>query len=151
MDSQAITPWRVPVFSECEGLVSCRFIRDYIYEGAAQDGGTPLTAIEEQAINAFDRTSHREGTPVKFQLEPGEAVFINNLTVLHARTSYVDHSDADKKRLLLRLWTKMHDGRPTVPELKIFDGNNEHGIPPQPGRTPGFVRRTVRKTIAEVS
>jgi hypothetical protein len=149
--SESITPWRVPVFSECEGLVSCRYVRDYICEGAAQDGGTTLTENEVQAIDAFDRASHREGTPVKFQLEPGEAVFINNLTVLHARTSYTDHDMADEKRLLLRLWTKMQNGRPTVPELKIFDGENEHGIPQQSGRTPSFARRTQRKSIAEVS
>ncbi|MFT5113438.1 MAG: hypothetical protein ACI8P9_002769 [Parasphingorhabdus sp.] len=58
---------------------------------------------------------------------------------------------ADEKRLLLRLWTKMQNGRPTVPELKIFDGENEHGIPQQSGRTPSFARRTQRKSIAEVS
>lgn len=149
-NSESITPWRVPVLSEYQGVVSCRYVRDYIMEGAAQDGGTPLTESEKAAIDAFDRVNHQPGAPVKFMLEPGEAVFINNLTVLHARTGYEDHDDPAQKRLLLRLWTKMRDSRPTVPELKIFDGENEHGIPPQPGRTPSFVRRTRRRTIAEL-
>jgi hypothetical protein len=140
--SQPLTPWRVPVLSEREGWVSCRYVRDYILEGGVHETGEALTADELEALDYFDEISHRSGVPIKFTLEPGEAVFINNLTVLHARTKFVSHTNAHKKRLLLRLWMKSADCRPSVSELQIFDGADEQGIPPQAGRTPSYRGQT---------
>jgi len=141
-DSQPVTPWRVPVLSEKDGWVSCRYVRDYILEGGVHETGEPLSDDEIEALDYFDDISHRDGFPIKFTLEPGEAVFINNLTVLHARTKFRSHSDADKKRLLLRLWMKSGDARPSAPELQIFDGQDEQGIPAQAGRTPSYAGKT---------
>ena len=141
-DSAPVTPWRVPVLSEKEGLVSCRYVRDYILEAGAQPSGQPLSDSELDALNQFDDIAHRDGVPIKFTLEPGEAVFINNLTVLHARTRFESFSDPQQKRLLLRLWLRSHTPRPAVEALQIFDGEDEHGIPPQAGRKPRYVAKT---------
>ena len=145
-DSEPVTPWRVPVLSARDGQVSCRYVREYIMEATAHEGGVPLSEQDIEALDFFDDVAHRDGMPVHFTLEPGEAVFINNLTVLHARTKFESDSDSTRRRLLLRLWTKMRDGRPTVPELKIFDGENEHGIPAQPGRMPSYAGLTSKRT-----
>ena len=151
-DSEAVTPWRVPVLSEVDGHVSCRYVRDYIMEAPAQAAGAePFTEIEEEALDYFGDVSHREGVPIKFTLEPGEAVFINNLTVLHARTAFESDPHPDKKRLLLRLWMKAHESRPQRTELKIFDGDGEHGIPPQPGRTPSYAGRTRPQVMPDIA
>ena len=139
-NSSPVTPWRVPLFSEVDGWVSCRYVREYILEAGLREGGQVLSEKELEAINFFDAISHRDGIPIKFLLEPGEAVFINNLTVLHARTRFENFTDPACKRLLLRLWMTSASARPTKPELQIFDGDNEQGIPPQPGRTPSWVR-----------
>lgn len=32
--------------------------------------------------------------------------FVNNYCVLHSRTAFVDHSEQDRKRHLLRLWLR---------------------------------------------
>ena len=37
-------------------------------------------------------------------LKPGDLQIMNNNTVFHSRTAYEDYADADKKRLLYRLW-----------------------------------------------
>ena len=150
-DSDAVTPWRVPVLSKVDGLVSCRYVRDYIIEAQAHPGGSALTAKDIEALDYFDEIAHRDGVPIKFVLEPGEAVFINNLTVLHARTSFNTETIAEKKRLLLRLWMKMKPARPSVPELKIFDGVDEHGIPPQAGRLPSYAHRTPAQLMPKQS
>ena len=48
-------------------------------------------------------------------LEPGEIIFCNNFSVLHARTEF--RNSAEKTRLLARLWLNTPGGRPVVPEL----------------------------------
>ena len=146
-DSEPITPWRVPLLSECDGWVSCRYVRDYIIEAGVRDGGRPLSKEELEAIDLFDAISHREGVPIKFTLEPGEAVFINNLTVLHARTHFTSFDEPERKRLLLRLWMTSENARPTHPNLQVFDGDGEQGIPPQAGRTPSYVGQSAPQSI----
>lgn len=148
-NSDPLTPYRVPVLSECDGWVSCRYVRDYIIEAGVHETGEALSQSDLDALDYFDGISHRDGFPVKFTLEPGEAVFINNLTVLHARTSFESHPDANQKRLLLRLWITSDEVRPTLPELKIFDGPGEHGIPPQAGRTPSYAGRSKPQHMPE--
>ena len=146
-DSAAITPWQVPVLSEAQGLVSCRYVRSYIMEAAEREG-EPLSGPEVEALDCFEEIAHRDGVPISFVLEPGEAVLINNLTVMHARTAFRSDEHPERKRLLLRLWMMAHESRPQRPELKIFDGEGEHGIPPQAGRTPSYVSRVPTREIS---
>ena len=142
-----VTPWRVPVFSSCEGKVSCRFIRSYITEAAAHASVDTLSDREIEALDYFQALAHREGLPVKFMLEPGEAVFINNFTVLHARESFDNFQAMDKRRLLLRLWMTVPEGRPVIPQIQIYDSGRQGGVPPQPGRTPSYARKTKMENI----
>src|SRR5205823_5219589 len=62
----------------------------------------------------------------------GEAYFINNYTILHARTAF-DDGDApeDARRHLLRLWLDAPI-RPVHPYIR------SRGILPVAGRTPSF-------------
>jgi hypothetical protein len=144
-----LTPWRVPIFSECEQRVSCRYIRDYIVEATAHASGAPFGPLEEEALDYFDEVAHRPGMPLVFTLEAGEAVFVNNFTVLHARTAFEDGPDPARKRLLLRLWMTVPGGRPVVPEIQIYDSGREGGVPAQPGRTPSYARRTAHELMPD--
>ena len=137
-DSAPVTPWRVPVFSNCQGKVSCRFITGYMHEAAAHNNGETLSQLQVEALNYFDQVAHENGMPIHFTLEPGDTVFVNNFTVLHARTAFENDPDLTKKRLLLRLWMTVPDGRPVVPEIQIYDSGREGGVPPQPGKTPSY-------------
>ena len=47
-------------------------------------------------------------------LEPGEASFLNNYTVMHARSQFDDWEEPDKKRLMLRLWLDVERKRRPV-------------------------------------
>ena len=40
---------------------------------------------------------------------PGDAQFLNNYLIWHARTPYVDHPEAERKRDLYRLWLTMRE------------------------------------------
>jgi len=46
-------------------------------------------------------------------LEPGEMVLWHNFTNLHSRTEF--ENDATHRRLLLRLWLDVPEGRPVAP------------------------------------
>ena len=50
-------------------------------------------------------------------LEPGDFQILNNRTTLHSRQEFVDHAEADQKRLMLRIWMITPDGRPVAPEM----------------------------------
>jgi hypothetical protein len=75
---------------------------------------------------------------LEFTLQPGEAYFINNYTILHARTAF-DDGDApeDARRHLLRLWLDAPI-RPVHPYIR------SHGILPVAGRTPSFEEDAVQ-------
>ncbi|MFO0996737.1 MAG: TauD/TfdA family dioxygenase [Alphaproteobacteria bacterium] len=139
---EPVTPYRVPIFSERDGQVSCRYVRAYIREGA-HALSVPLTAEEESALDAFDEVAARPDMHVEFLLEPGEVVFFNNLTVLHARTAFENAPGPDSKRLILRLWLAVPGGRPTAPEIQIYSTGPEGGVPQQAGRMPTFEQKAL--------
>ena len=132
-----VTPHRVPVFSECNGLVSGRFVREYVEIAADEDPSIVLTNTDNAAISLLEATANRPDLALDFTMAAGEAVVANNFTVFHARTAFTD--DPDRRRHLLRLWLAADPPRPVVPETMQYPG--EPGIPPQWGRTPSFASR----------
>ena len=139
-----ITRHRVPLFSCRDGLVSCRYVRQFI-EIAAQESDRPLSALERAALDGFDEISRRPEMGIDVTLERGEAVFMNNFTVLHARTRFEDHDDPALKRHLMRLWLLADSPRPVVPEVAVHEGEfTGVGIAPQEGRTPTYAHKVTR-------
>ena len=45
------------------------------------------------------------------RLEPGDVQIINSHVTLHSRTEFVDHTEAERKRLLFRLWLAPPDSK----------------------------------------
>ena len=114
-----ITAYNVPVFCFVDGLLSACYIREFI-RTAAWELRQPLTRQQEKALAYFDATADRRDIVLKFMLQPGEASFINNYTVLHSRTGFADWPQTDKKRLLLRLWLQTTPRRPVHANLRRF-------------------------------
>jgi len=129
-----ITPHRIPVFSWAEGLLSCRYVRAYIDVAAAEDPTIELTDADLEALEFLEEIAGDPAFHVEFTLQPGEAVFANNFTVLHARTGFSDDVAAGRRRHLLRLWLAADPPRPLVADIQHFEG--EPGIQPQPGKMP---------------
>lgn len=136
-----ITPHRVPVYSERDGYVSCRIVRQYIEIAAEEYPEAALEDADREALLLFEELAARDDLCFKFTLESGEAIIANNYTVLHARTAFDDFEEPDLKRHLLRLWLSANPPRPTVPEIFIY-GIGEPGIPHRPGSVP-FYENTV--------
>jgi hypothetical protein len=116
-----ITQEPVPVLSECEGELSVVFLRSYI-EMAAKELGDSLSDTEQEALDYFEEVARRPDVKLEFTLEPGEAIFFNNCTMLHNRTAFEDHSDPELKRHLLRLWLMLDGRRPLAPAVHAYKG-----------------------------
>jgi hypothetical protein len=139
-DEDPITPHRVPHFSYLGGRLSCRYVRNYIRE-AAFALGEQLDDAAEEAFDTFDEIGRRPDFQLEFTLRRGEAVFMNNLTVLHARTAFENHGDPTRKRHLMRLWLASHTAPAVVPEIQIYSTGRGGGVPKQEdGRMPSFER-----------
>jgi len=134
-----ITPYDIPVFSNCDGKVSVFMVREII-NAAFRDLHRTFTPEEIDAIDAFRAAAQR----VQFEarLEPGEATFLNNYTVMHARSEFEDWDKPEQKRLMLRLWLDAErNARPVVPEIHIYkNAGGRSGIYPQPGRLPAVAQ-----------
>ncbi len=136
-DDDPVTPHYIPVFSEREGLVSGRYVPEYVQIAADEDPSIQLSDLDLEALELLHATTNRRDLVLDFTLAAGEAVVANNFTVFHARTGFVDRPG--QRRHLLRLWLAAEPPRPVVPETKQYPG--EPGIPPQPGRKPSFASR----------
>jgi alpha-ketoglutarate-dependent taurine dioxygenase len=106
------------------------FLRAYI-EMSARELGAPLTEREVAALDYFEEVGRRDDVMLTFMLEPGEAIFFNNCTMLHNRTSFEDHPDPARKRHLLRLWLMLDGGRPLTADIHAYKGTR--GILGHPG------------------
>ena len=116
---EPISRFRVPVFSLCDGVLSCVFLRAFI-DMAAEALGQPLSDEETAALDYFQELSERADLQVALNLAPGDAYVANNYTVLHSRTAFEDHVADNERRYLLRLWLKTVDGRPVVDAVRRF-------------------------------
>lgn len=116
---EPITAYRVPVFSFCDGSLSCVFLRAFI-DMAAEDLGEPLSNDEKAALDTFEALCERPDLQLNLTLRRGDAYIVNNYTMLHSRTAFEDHEAEDKRRYLLRLWLKADDGRPVVDAVRRY-------------------------------
>jgi len=127
-----VTPYRVPVFACCDGMLSCRYQRALIAAGH-RELGLRLSQREIEALDLFDEIAMAPENRLAFNLERGDALVVNNYTVLHARTRFTEHPDAARRRHLLRLWLDADDFRKVPDEMRLFPSAN--GVPQQPGRS----------------
>jgi hypothetical protein len=134
-DAPCVTPYDIPVFSERDGHISVFMVRE-IFNAALRELKRVFTPEEIDAVDTF-RATARE-LQFETRLEPGEATFLNNYTVMHARSEFDDWDEPEKKRLMLRLWLDAErQCRPVVPEIHIYENKGgRSGIDPQPGRLP---------------
>jgi hypothetical protein len=130
-----ITPYDIPVFSECGGKISLFFVGE-IFNAAFRDLKRAFTPQEIDAIDTFRVTARR--LQFETRLEGGEATFLNNYAVMHARSEFEDWDQPEKKRLMLRLWLDAaRNVRPVIPHIHIYENKcGRSGIDPQPGRQP---------------
>ena len=100
---------KVPIFATVDGKTSC-YYHPLFMRRAAKLRGEDLPADLETAVAFMRDVADRPDVRADFMLEPGEMMFWHNFTQLHSRTAFDDTPEA--KRLLLRLWINVENGRP---------------------------------------
>ncbi|HTO49115.1 MAG TPA: TauD/TfdA family dioxygenase [Burkholderiales bacterium] len=131
---EPVTPYRIPVFVRHNGQISVRYQRSGI-AAAHRALGVALTETELAAMDLFDEVAKAPEHRLAFFLERGDMLVINNYTVMHARTKFVEHAEPERRRHLVRLWLDADRFRDVPREVHLFAVN---GVPPQPGRACTF-------------
>jgi hypothetical protein len=130
---ERITPYRVPVFAEKDGVTSCLLSGNCSIVHQRQSVGGELTKEEIEALEYFEALLNRPEIRITVPLRIGEAVFLNNYEVVHARDAFEDAEEPAKKRHLLRLWLAGRPPRPRVAEQTVIvNPSGKQGIDPQP-------------------
>ena len=116
--------YRVPLFSRAGDTVSARYNRHWI-ESAAQRAGRRLAADEEALFDFVDGIARE--TCFEFAFGAGDAQFCNNYTVMHGRAAHEPEADADRRRLLMRIWFDVSAFRAFSDEAVVRYGVGRHG------------------------
>ena len=133
-DEEPTTPYRVPVFSIVKNQLSCRYQRAGIAAGH-RARGVPLDPADIAAFNLFDEVAKAPENRLAFHLERGEMMVVNNYTVMHARSQFDNHPEAERQRRLVRLWLDAPGFRDVPREFNLFSSN---GVPPQSGKRASY-------------
>lgn len=133
---EEVTQNAIPVFSRYRGRISCRFNQKQIEDGAAATG-TALTALERDAISSVGSLALSDTFRLDMDFLPGDIQLLNNHAILHSRQGFTDHPEPERKRLLLRLWVNVPEGRALAPEFADrLNSGPRGGVTPRRGARP---------------
>ena len=107
---------KTPLFGEQDGVTSLHCLGTLFAEMAAPELGLDVPPHLAEAIQMAMAIAARPGVGARFLLQPGEMMFWQNWTVLHARTAFTNAPGHE--RMLMRLWMDAIDGRPTPPFIR---------------------------------
>ncbi len=107
-------------------------LRPYLCRGGEAAAGRPMGEAELAVLDRFEEVTKRPELMLEFTLRPGEMYFINNYTILPARTAFEDFEEQDRRRHLLRLWLEVPQMRPVHPHIQ------SRGDGAVPGRKPSY-------------
>lgn len=106
-------PWySCPMFSYHDGKVTSRITSRAFFESVSRWGEElALTDKQREALDVVQEVSARPELRLAMDFKEGDMQFVNNHVVLHARESYEDYEEEDRKRHLLRMWISAPEGK----------------------------------------
>ncbi|MBL4721177.1 MAG: TauD/TfdA family dioxygenase [Alphaproteobacteria bacterium] len=123
-EETATSGYKVPLFSNADGFVSCQYNRAWINNANTQrkismpdDDSALLDLIDDIAADVR----------LEIPFHAGDIQFCNNYTVLHGRAAHAQEPNEDQKRVLMRIWLDMPDFRKFTDEAIIRHGIGRHG------------------------
>ena len=103
------TNW-YPIFSMDKNQLRIRFNNRVIRRGY-QKTGQVLDNAGAQAVEAMNNFLADPAHRHDFWMERGQIQILNNRSIVHGRTPYIDHEIPEKRRHLVRLWMRDGDRR----------------------------------------
>ena len=125
----------VPMLSWHGGVLSFRYVPGWS-ETATKRTGRPWTTAQRAAIDEVNRLSNLPEFFLDMDFQVGDVQYLNNYSVLHSRTEFVDFPEPERKRFLQRVWLRAELGRELAPEFDHLFGpaSTRDGIPEAPER-----------------
>jgi hypothetical protein len=121
-------PWyATPICTVENGRMFCKWNRNRIENAQKLEGVPRLSTLQREAMEYFDSVLRRPENMFCMHLAPGDLQILCNQSLLHSRTSFTDHADADKKRILYRLWLAPPDSRRLPASWAVYFGTTEPG------------------------
>lgn len=119
----------IPVFSDFGGKISC-CLNSKSSRTARDKQGRPMTEMELAAIKYVEDLAESPELCLGMDFRPGDIQFLNNYAIIHTRTAFRDDPDPGQRRLLLRLWLNLHEGRALAPGFgDRFNNGSRGGVP----------------------
>ena len=129
--------YEMAVFYPDEERVTCIYARDFIDAAQRHSHVAPLTTEQVDALNLIDELAASGDLRLDIDFLPGDIQFLHNHQILHARTSYEDWPEPERRRHMLRLWLSTEDGRSLPADFEARYGKIEQGQPRGGIRVPG--------------
>ena len=103
-----------PVISMKDGVFSMYAGSLYILTAQNYPGVPKLTPEQIEVLELFDEITYEPGMAIEMDFRPGDIQWLSNYAALHARTTFFDFPEPQRRRHLLRLWLQRDAGRPVV-------------------------------------
>jgi hypothetical protein len=106
--------YAMPIFDRQLGGLATYYGRTYIESAQRGPQTGTLTSEQREALDLVDTLANSNEFVLPMDLQPGDVQFLNNWLVMHSRTDYVDWPEPERRRLMIRFWLSLGDGRPAV-------------------------------------
>jgi hypothetical protein len=110
--------WKEPVFSVTDNVLNCSIRRNTVQK-AIDSNTVPFSDFELEALHYFDGVADDPAFVLEMDMEPGDIQFVNNYTIMHGRSAFVDFAEVEKRRHVVRLWLKFFTPRPTAYYIRV--------------------------------
>jgi hypothetical protein len=103
--------YELAIFHRQAEQLTTVYARDFINAAQRFDHVPRLTELQIEAMDMLDALAASDAFRLDMDFLPGDIQFLHNHQILHARTSYEDYPEPERKRHLLRLWLSARNGR----------------------------------------
>ena len=105
----------LPIYTRHDGHLSILLKPEYIYSAQRFDEVPRLSDAQREALELFHQVTREPGIALEFDMQPGDVLLASNHTIMHGRTEFEDPPESEYRRLMLRLWLTIPNGRPLPP------------------------------------
>jgi hypothetical protein len=104
-----------PIINITDGVFSMYAGALYIFTAQEYPEVPRLTPQQIELLKLFDEITYEPGMAIEMDFRPGDIQWLSNYAALHARHSFTDYPEPQRRRHLLRLWLSRKGDRPVVP------------------------------------